>query len=295
MARLLQSRPMFRVLALLFALLPGLAAAQDCSSLAADAGAAEGLPEGLLSAIAMVESGHTDANGTRAPWPWTLNQGGKSMFFDTKAEALDYLQSAVSSGVTNIDVGCMQLNWKWHAGAFSSLDQMFDPVANTRYAARFMRELQSRLGSWEVATAAYHSTDPTRGQDYLRKVIAAQADLPAGTGEAPTLLASAPIQLDGILAFSGNPLVQLAAAQAAARTADTGKGGAPTDTPAPLIATAEPPRPAPRRSHSAPPPDLPILTEATRSTLTLAENLPPRLRRNWTEIEAMRRLLTETP
>ncbi len=280
MARHLHSRPMLRLLALLLCLcLPRLAVAQDCSSLAAQAGAEQGLPEGLLPAISLVESGHTDASGTHAPWPWTTNEGGKSHFFDTKAEAVAYLENAVASGVTNIDVGCMQLNWKWHAQAFASPEDMFDPVQNTRYAARFMHELQTRLGSWEVATAAYHSTDPARGQDYLQKVVAAQGALPLTPQGETTLLASAPIQLDGILAFSGAPLVQLAAAQAAAISAASGA----------------PARPQARPRQSAPPPDLPLVAEATRSTLTQAENLSPRLRDDWADIQALRLLLAQTP
>lgn len=269
---------MLRLLALLAALLsPALAAAQDCNALAAQAGAEEGLPEGLLPAIALVESGHTDAEGNHAPWPWTTNEGGKSHFFDTKDEAVAYLENAVASGVTNIDVGCMQLNWKWHAQAFTSPEQMFDPVANTRYAARFLRELQSRLGSWEVATAAYHSTDPTRGQQYLQKVVAAQGHLPLTEQGASTLLASAPIQLDGILAFSGSPLVQLDAARAAA------------------AASAAEDTPAPRRAPQSPPPDLPMVAEARRTELLTAENLPPALRRDWDDLQSMRQLLHDMP
>lgn len=269
------------VLLLLCLLLPRLAQAQDCTALASAAGAGQGLPEGLLPAIAMVESGHTDKAGTHAPWPWTLNEGGKSSFFDTKAEALAYLENAVASGVTNIDVGCMQLNWKWHASAFASLGDMLDPAQNTRYAARFMHELQSRLGSWEVATAAYHSTDPDRGQAYLHKVAAAQGDLPLTPQGESTRLASAPLRLDGILAFSGTPLVQLAAAKAAAVSAD------------PVSAATA--RPSPRPQPSGPPPDLPMVAEAIRSTLTRPENLPPRLRREWENVRTMRLLLAEMP
>lgn len=273
---------MLRLFALVLALLfPALAAAQDCNALAAQAGADEGLPDGLLPAIALVESGHTDANGTHAPWPWTTNEGGKSHFFETKAEAVAYLENAVASGVTTIDVGCMQLNWKWHAQAFTSPEQMFDPVENTRYAARFLRELQARLGSWEVATAAYHSTDPTRGQAYLQKVVAAQGRLPLTDMSEATLLASAPIQLDGILAFSGSPLVQLDAARAAA-------------------ASAAAPRPAPRPATSGQatggaPPDLPMVIEATRTELLAAENLPPALQRDWEAIQSMRQVLDAMP
>ncbi len=272
---------MLRLIAILLCLLlPRLAVAQDCTALAAQAGAAEGLPEGLLPAISMVESGHTDQDGNHAPWPWTTNEGGKSNFFDSKAEALAYLENAVANGVTNIDVGCMQLNWKWHASAFPSLDAMFDPVENTRYAARFMRELHSRLGSWEVATAAYHSTDPERGQAYLQKVVAAQGALPLTAQGETTLLASAPIQLDGILAFSGAPLVQLAAASAAAASA---------------ASEAPPSRPGTPARRSTPPPVLPLVRNATHSILATAETLPPRLRRNWDDIQAMRLLLSEIP
>lgn len=265
---------MLRRLALLTALLaPAPSAAQDCTTLAAQAGAAEGLPEGLLPAIALVESGHTDDRGTHAPWPWTTNEGGKSRYFDTKAEAVAHLENAIASGVTNIDVGCMQLNWKWHAQAFSSPEQMFDPERNTRYAARFLRELHARLGSWEVATAAYHSTDPDRGQAYLRKVAAAEGALPRPPQGTPSLLASAPIRLDGILALSGTPLVQLDAARAAATM-------------------PAPPRPA---RHPAPPPHLPMVAAATRTQLLAAGNLPPALRRDWQEVQSMRRLLLEMP
>lgn len=272
---------MLRLLVLMICLLlPRLAVAQDCTALATKAGAEEGLPEGLLAAISMVESGHTDKDGNHAPWPWTTNEGGKSHFFDTKAEAVAYVESAVASGVTNIDVGCMQLNWKWHASAFPSPDAMLDPVENTRYAARFLRELHTRLGSWEVATAAYHSTDPERGQAYLQKVVAAQGALPLTAQGETTLLASAPIQLDGILAFSGAPLVQLAAAKAAAASA----------------ASERPPaRPGRPMQRNAPPPDLPLVENATRSTLTTAENLPPRLRHSWDDIQTMRLLLARNP
>jgi len=290
---------MLRRVALIFCLcLPALAQAQDqsptastdCTALAAQAGAAEGLPAGLLPAIALVESGHTDANGNHAPWPWTTNEGGKAHFFDSQTDALAYLENAVASGVTNIDVGCMQLNWKWHAAAFPSRDAMFDPVQNTRYAARFLRELHARLGSWEVATAAYHSTDPARGQDYLQKVAAAQGAQPLTAAGQTSALASAPIRLDGILAFSGTPLVQLAAARAAALQPASGDNRDTAPNPAPAE-PAPPPRPLP----AAPPPDLPMVAAANRITLTPLGNLSPRLRRDSDAIQAMRLLLARTP
>jgi len=307
---------MLRALALSVALLlPGLAAAQDCARLAAEAGAEAGLPDGLLPAISLVEAGRGTGNGGIAPWPWTLNQGGKGMYFDTREEALAYLKQAVAEGVTNIDVGCMQLNWKWHSAGFASPEDMIDPTRNTRYAARFMVELYNRLGSWDVAAAAYHSTNPERGRNYLQKVMAAREsfevsplDAPDGAGGETLLLTAIPAQLDGILAFAGNPLVALASAPPAdgfeGETPFDDAAQASSDTGSETLAEAAPNSPPPprpsrasttRKSPNLAPPDLPMVIAAATVSLALPENLPPRLRHRWAEVEAMRAILSSTP
>ena len=295
---------------LLSLLLAAPAAAQDCARLAAQAGAEAGLPDGLLPAISLVEAGRGDGQGGIAPWPWTLNEGGKGMYFDTREEALAYLEEAIARGVTNIDVGCMQLNWKWHSAGFPSPAEMIDPERNTRYAARFMVELQSRLGSWETAAAAYHSTDPERGRNYLQKVLAAQGSFhlgPEGEVDSAPRIAGLPANLQGILAFAGEPLVALTSAPPAdGFTGETPFDGVPVETvdanPAtdPETVEADPSRPPPKRpgadpTHRAPPPDLPMVIAAATATLALPENLPPRLRHRWSEVEEMRTILSEMP
>lgn len=54
---------------------------------------------------------------------------------------------------------------------------MIDPRMNAEYAARFMVELHKRLGSWDDATRAYHSSDPSRGTAYLERVSGVQATM----------------------------------------------------------------------------------------------------------------------
>lgn len=147
-------------------------AAPDCEALAERAAAAEGIPVGLMAAVARVESGRGDGNGGRRAWPWTLNAGGEGSFHATEKAALQRLQALLATGTTNVDLGCMQLNWRWHGGAFPDAATMMDPVANTRYAARFLRRLRDESGSWAAAVALYHSRDPGRGTAYAGRVAA---------------------------------------------------------------------------------------------------------------------------
>lgn len=171
------SRSLIFAAGVLFAPVPLSAEAVDCEALAARASATQSIPANVLASIARVESGRSIKGKVRA-WPWTLNQGGKGMYFDTKAEALQYLRKAIAGGVRNIDVGCMQINYRWHKQNFASLEQMIDPHANTRYGAQYLAELRNRLGSWDRAIANYHSSNPARGRSYLNKVNNIRAKQP---------------------------------------------------------------------------------------------------------------------
>lgn len=143
-----------------------------CETAIAGAETGVRLPPRLLGAIADVESGRPDENGTIRPWPWTIDAEGRGQFFATKAEAISAVLALQASGVRSIDVGCMQVNLMHHPKAFVSLDEAFDPATNALYAARFLNSLYGVSGSWVQATAAYHSETPAIGADYQRRVMA---------------------------------------------------------------------------------------------------------------------------
>lgn len=154
-----------------------LASAPDCEALAEAAAARHGIPEGVLAAIARTESG----GGPRASaWPWTLNMAGEGLYLDSAEAALSQLRAVLDAGRTNVDVGCMQVNWRWHGEGFESLEQMMDPAANADYAARFLVDLWRREGTWDAAVQAYHSTDPDRGAAYLARVESNRRGVGAG-------------------------------------------------------------------------------------------------------------------
>ena len=145
---------------------------------------ASGLPAGLLLAIGRVESGRWDSGrGRVTAWPWTINAGGKGLWFSNKEDAAQTVRDLLDGGMHSIDVGCFQINLLWHPTAFANIEQAFDPEANAAYAARFLLALFSQTGSWEGAVEAYHSADPQLGFAYRQQVFSSWAAAPAITAD----------------------------------------------------------------------------------------------------------------
>jgi hypothetical protein len=146
---------------------------------------ASGVPDRLMQAIAIVESGRRDTGGPPTAWPWTINVEGVGEVFDTKQQAIAAVTAHRAAGARSIDVGCMQVNLMHHPDAFTSLEEAFDPTANARYAARFLQQLLLQTGSWPLAVAGYHSLTPDIGGDYARKVLAIWAKPDLGKRQSP--------------------------------------------------------------------------------------------------------------
>ena len=126
------------------------------------------VPREVLYKIARLESGrHMD--GRHVSWPWSINNGGKGYFLKDSTTALSTLAHLKAQGKTNIDVGCMQLNIRWHADFFDSLQQMMNPLDNVRYAASYLEQLYKETGSWEKTVKFYHSRNAKFNSVYYAK------------------------------------------------------------------------------------------------------------------------------
>lgn len=126
------------------------------------------VPLAVLYAVGMTESGRRGSLQ-----PFALNLQGPSFFAANLSEALHRFEEARKSGAKLIDIGCMQINHHFHSSQFRSLEAMFDPHENVDYAARFLKELRAREGSWTLAAARYHAgpaNDPAQKQ-YVCQVI----------------------------------------------------------------------------------------------------------------------------
>jgi len=171
-----------RPIPVLFAFLLTLpvAAAPDPSRLceaASDAAAIEeGIPRDILRALTLTETGRA-VGSTLRPWPWAVNQGGESFWFDSEAAAVAHAEAQIAAGVRNLDIGCFQLNVRWHGENFPDAGTMFDPEANARHAANFLSGLHDETGDWLAAAAAYHSRTEAPARRYRARFEAILAGL----------------------------------------------------------------------------------------------------------------------
>ncbi|WP_428927231.1 lytic transglycosylase domain-containing protein [Marinibacterium sp. SX1] len=180
----LQLRAFLKTMALALTVLPANsveAARNNCDAAADRASRHTGVPVEVLQAVTRVETGR-NRDGNVEPWPWAINVAGKGYWFDNEDAALSFAFKQVKNGARNFDVGCFQINYRWHGDAFVSIEDMFDPETNAQYAARFLVQLFEEFGDWESAAGAYHSRTKKfadRYKDRFRE-IRAKLDIPNG-------------------------------------------------------------------------------------------------------------------
>lgn len=153
-----------------------------CDQVAQLAAAQTAVPISVLKAISLTETGRTRGRSFR-PWPWTVNMEGKGLWFDSRAEAKAYVDKEFARGARSFDIGCFQINYKWHGDAFASIDEMFDPLANALYAARFLQRLRIEQGSWGKAAGAYHSRTKQFAESYQARFERIRGPLLAQDGQ----------------------------------------------------------------------------------------------------------------
>ena len=89
----------------------------------------------------------------------------RAKFLDTE---VPYQWEIRKLDVRSVDIGLMQINWKFHGRHFDSMLQLFDPATNLDYAARYLKSLLKEHGDLEQAVAHYHSNTEEFQVKYLQ-------------------------------------------------------------------------------------------------------------------------------
>lgn len=177
--------------------------ARLCDDAARSAARDSDVPLSILLAITRVETGREGEDGFD-PWPWAVNLRGQGHWFATETEAWRFVYDAFRAGERDFDIGCFQINYRWHGARFASIEAMFDPFANARYAAAFLTDLYHETGDWDGAVRAYHSRTPALADLYANRF----AEILARIGVADPLTATGLPPVTGDVAGPGS-LVRL--------------------------------------------------------------------------------------
>lgn len=116
------------------------------------------VPVKVFYALLTQEAGLSTRHGFK-PWPWTLNIAGKGKRYATRKAAYKALKQAVSKGITLIDIGAGQVNWRYHKDKLGSLWLALEPYHNLKVAAQILRQEFEKTGrsNWWTAVGRYHS------------------------------------------------------------------------------------------------------------------------------------------
>lgn len=113
------------------------------------------VPDKILYAVALTESGIQFQKSIR-PWPWTINVQGKGNYFASKKDALNAFNQ-FSKTTSSIDIGLMQINWRWHREKFRDFDSAISPVNNLKTGAAILSNCHKKSNDWWEAVGHYHS------------------------------------------------------------------------------------------------------------------------------------------
>lgn len=129
---------------------------------------AEHIPLSVLYSVGLTETGRRGRLQ-----PYALDIDGATVVAANLPDALRRVRRAQANGAKFIDVGCMQINIRWHGRDFTSLAAMFNPRRNVDYAAHFLKRLRAREPSWTLAVARYNAGPDNDGaqKKYVCAVI----------------------------------------------------------------------------------------------------------------------------
>ncbi len=144
---------------------PALAGLNDCHTNTSAVERQLHIPNGLLLAISLVETGMDGV-----PQPNALSFGFRSVVAHSRQEAVLRLRGGNGQGKSDAFVGCMQLSVHHHKAEFNSFDRMMDPQSNILYAGRYLVRLHSQSGSWSRAVARYQGGSKHQAQAYVCRV-----------------------------------------------------------------------------------------------------------------------------
>lgn len=110
--------------------------------------------------IAVLSAGEADAVSVRAH--------NFAKRFKNQADAAAFGEKLLRQGYKNMDVGLMQINWRYHGENFSSISDALNPRKNANYAVEYLRSHEGK--TWWKKVGRYHSGTKKHAKKYINLV-----------------------------------------------------------------------------------------------------------------------------
>ena len=82
------------------------------------------------------------------------------------------LDSFLDVGFESIDIGLMQVNWRYHRQSLENPQLALDPYHNLRVAAKILQDCHQSHQDWWDAVGCYHAPNsPQRADRYRARVF----------------------------------------------------------------------------------------------------------------------------
>jgi soluble lytic murein transglycosylase-like protein len=132
------------------------------------------VPPEVLFAVALAESELLLTSRRVMPWPWTLNVEGREERYRNRVEAWEAIQRHLEAGRRSIDIGLMQVNWRWHQELLQDPWTALDPYFNLRAGSRILHDLYQEDGDWVTVVGRYHAPADTPAARHRAEVYRAR-------------------------------------------------------------------------------------------------------------------------
>lgn len=128
----------------------------------------------ILYAVALVESRKNDEQHQVTPWPWAINNAGKSFIPINQKAAEALLNKMLAEGRHNVDVGMMQVNLRWHGHRVAKPEHLLDPMINLEIGAELLaKAIRSAPDNIHLGVGRYYSwKNVPAAVEYGQKVVA---------------------------------------------------------------------------------------------------------------------------
>jgi hypothetical protein len=110
----------------------------------------------------------------------------RGSIFRPRQSAWRASQVALTETDASVDIGLMQISWRYHQSSLGSSWQALDPYHNLRVAAALLRDCFNERGDWIESAGCYHApNNPARANRYGRRVQERWAQVLDATEEVP--------------------------------------------------------------------------------------------------------------